>query len=508
MAPRSLPTSAFTALGRFADRLGLGDALSARVPWTGERAAQHDRGKLLVQSMLMLAGGGECCADIEHLRAQDALFGRVPSGSFQRIDAEVLSGLWEAMAETRALTWSRMGATTGTSTVVLDVDASLVQIHSENKHGSASNYKRGFEFHPIFCFADATGEALAALLRAGNATSNDSGDNLAVLDAAIAQLPLRLGIGHRAGDHASTVARALMVRSDSAGCTPGSSTGAGTATSGSPSWPAATPASTPASRPLPPTTTAGSQPYAKTVTSTPAPRSPSSPTSSTATAGRTGPGSSCAASHSTKAPRPACSPPWSGATGATGPTRPAHPPTSTPTCALTPTSRTTSADSRTPASNGFPFADLDANRAWMALVCWSDTLVRWFQKLVLTGPWPQPSPSGCAGRCGTHPPASSDPDDDTSCGSSTTGPPPASSSTPTGASTSSPDPTGGDDTQPFRDTLGKPAHEPTAAHRTNRETTKQRATDRSHHPIRRDGPNRPRQHHHADPSPLLMNDRG
>jgi len=121
------------ALGRFADRLGLGDALSARVPWRGERAPVHDRGKLLVQSMLMLAGGGECCADIEHLRAQDALFGLVPSDttvwrSFQRIDAGVLSGLWEAMAETRASTWSRMGATTGASTVVLDVDASLVQI--------------------------------------------------------------------------------------------------------------------------------------------------------------------------------------------------------------------------------------------------------------------------------------------------------------------------------------------------------------------------------------------
>ena len=35
----------------------------------------HDRGKVLVHSMLMLAGGGESCADIEHLRAQEDLFG-------------------------------------------------------------------------------------------------------------------------------------------------------------------------------------------------------------------------------------------------------------------------------------------------------------------------------------------------------------------------------------------------------------------------------------------------
>ncbi len=69
------------ALGSFADRLGLGDCLSARIALTGERAPIHDRGKVLVQAMLMLAGGGEACSDIEHLRAQERLFGSVPSDS-------------------------------------------------------------------------------------------------------------------------------------------------------------------------------------------------------------------------------------------------------------------------------------------------------------------------------------------------------------------------------------------------------------------------------------------
>ena len=41
----------------------------------GERAPGHDRGKVLTQAMLMLAGGGECCSDIEYLRAEGALFG-------------------------------------------------------------------------------------------------------------------------------------------------------------------------------------------------------------------------------------------------------------------------------------------------------------------------------------------------------------------------------------------------------------------------------------------------
>lgn len=53
------------ALGAFADRLGLGDSLSSRISITGERLPLHDRGKVLVQARLMLAGGGEACSDIE-----------------------------------------------------------------------------------------------------------------------------------------------------------------------------------------------------------------------------------------------------------------------------------------------------------------------------------------------------------------------------------------------------------------------------------------------------------
>jgi hypothetical protein len=210
------------ALGGLADRLGLGDALSARVVATGEGYRLHDRGKVLVQAMLMLAGGGESCADIEHLRSQPDLFGDVASDStlyrtFRRIDAVTLAGLWEAMAECRAKVWRRSGATTGTSTVVLDIDASLVEIHSENKEGTAANYKHGFGFHPMLCFADATGEALAAVLRPGNATANGIADHLAVLDAALAQLPAEIAVGHHVKDDPTMVRRAVMVRTDSAG---------------------------------------------------------------------------------------------------------------------------------------------------------------------------------------------------------------------------------------------------------------------------------------------------
>lgn len=208
------------ALGSLADRLGLGSSLSARIPQP--RFRLHDRGKVVTQSMLMLAGGGEACSDIERLRAQPTLFGMVPSDStlyrtVRSIDAKTLAGMWEAMAEIRGQVWRRSSATTGTAPVVLDLDASLIDIHSENKEGTAANYKHGFGFSPMFCFSDATGEALAGLLRPGNATANSIADQLAVLDAAVEQLPTRVAAGHRHGDDPAMVRRAVQVRADSAG---------------------------------------------------------------------------------------------------------------------------------------------------------------------------------------------------------------------------------------------------------------------------------------------------
>ena len=66
----------------------------------------HDRGKVLVQSMLMLAGGGESCADIEHLRAQEDLFGHTPSDStvfrtFHEISPTTKDDVAEAFAQVR-----------------------------------------------------------------------------------------------------------------------------------------------------------------------------------------------------------------------------------------------------------------------------------------------------------------------------------------------------------------------------------------------------------------------
>ena len=208
-------------LGRFADRLGLADLLSARIPVMSERLPVHDRGKVLVQAMLMMAGGGEACSDIERLRAQPALFGEVPSDStlyrtFFQLSPATVADLWQAMVTARAEVWSRAAAMTGKGRVVLDIDSSLHQIHSENKELTGPTYKGGFGFHPVYCFADATGETLAVRLRPGNAGANNVADLVGVLDAAIDGLPDDIAVGHQVGDDAGLVRRDVQVRSDSA----------------------------------------------------------------------------------------------------------------------------------------------------------------------------------------------------------------------------------------------------------------------------------------------------
>ena len=210
-------------LGGFADSLGVGAALSQAVVCRGERAPVHDRGRLLTQALLMLAGGGESCSDIEHLRAQRGLFGEVASDStlyrvLRDIDSSTLEGIWAAVAGVRAGVWqARDGDPVSSMPLVLDIDCALVEVHTETTQGAAPNYKGGFGFHPMLCATD-DGEPLWIVQRRGNAAANNIADHLEVLDGAIAQLPAEVASGHRAGDDACLALRDIWLRVDSAGC--------------------------------------------------------------------------------------------------------------------------------------------------------------------------------------------------------------------------------------------------------------------------------------------------
>ena len=156
----------------------------------------------------MLADGGDCVSDLGALRDQPEVFGEVASTStawrvVDSITERELEGLREARRQARERAWRR-GAAPGE--IVLDFDATLVSAHSE-KEQAASNYKRGFGFHPVLCYLDESEDALAGILRRGNATANDSADNIEVLEMALKQLPR------------SRRRRKMLARADSSGAT-------------------------------------------------------------------------------------------------------------------------------------------------------------------------------------------------------------------------------------------------------------------------------------------------
>ncbi len=203
-------------VGEVADRLGLASALSGAL---GASRAVHDRGRLLTQVALMLAGGGRCVADMDALRDQPDVFGDVASSptiwrSFTTFDPSTLVAMRVARAAARQRAWS---ARRSPKTLILDVDASLLEIHSERKEHAASHFKGGYGFHPMLCFANHSGEALAGILRPGNATANSGADQLAVVDLAIDQLPDAYRAGHRPDNDQGDVAHKIVVRADSAG---------------------------------------------------------------------------------------------------------------------------------------------------------------------------------------------------------------------------------------------------------------------------------------------------
>jgi len=109
------------------------------------------------------------------LRDQLALFGEVASDStayrvLEAIasDPQLLDGLRAAHAKARSHAWE-LGAKP--ERVTIELDATLVGAHSE-KEGAAGNYKGGFGFHPLLAYCDESSEALAGILRPGNAGAN------------------------------------------------------------------------------------------------------------------------------------------------------------------------------------------------------------------------------------------------------------------------------------------------------------------------------------------------
>jgi Transposase DDE domain group 1 len=209
-------------LADVADAAGVSAVLSEALSGLRERRSGHDPGRVLTDVAVMLADGGEAISDLAVLRNQPQLFGPVASTAtawrvLDAVDDDVLGRVRDARAAARERAWllrAQAGHDIPASCaggrdlpgLVLDVDATLVECHSE-KQSAAPHFKGGFGYHPILVWLDNTNEALAGLLRPGNAGANTAADHIRVLDAAVAQLP----DAHRYGTP-------ILIRADGAGC--------------------------------------------------------------------------------------------------------------------------------------------------------------------------------------------------------------------------------------------------------------------------------------------------
>ena len=179
---------------------GLVAGLSRQLrPWRVARSI-HDPGKTVLDLAVAIALGGDCLADAALVRAQPELFGAVASDPTisRLIDAlgddpgAAIAAIRRARAAARAAVWQLSSPVPAAGEVIVDLDATLIGAHSD-KEGATPNFKRGYGFHPMMAFVDhgagGTGEPLAAMLRPGRANASDAADQIAVLDAALAQLP-------------------------------------------------------------------------------------------------------------------------------------------------------------------------------------------------------------------------------------------------------------------------------------------------------------------------------
>ncbi len=200
--------------------VGLGRGLEGALErWRPARAV-HSPGKIVTDLVVALALGGDCLADVAMLRSQPELFGPVASdpvvsrlvGRLAGDAPRALKAIRAARAAARARAWDLAGgAAPGADggLVTVDIDATIVTACSE-KEQAMPTWKKTSGHHPLTVFADhgadGTGEALAVLLRAGNAGSNTAADHIQAARLALAQLPRHLR-------------RRVLIRTDSGGGT-------------------------------------------------------------------------------------------------------------------------------------------------------------------------------------------------------------------------------------------------------------------------------------------------
>jgi len=203
-----VPAVGVPLLRLLAEQSGLRAGLSKALQRNGFHPV-HDRGQIVADVAVALAYGVSSVAGAARLLEQARVVcGPAASTAtvwrvFDELDEAALGRLAAARAAQRRKVWAALAARPAgfpwlqvagkvwDGWVVVDVDASLVESHSD-KQGAAPTFKKHiFGLHPIVVSVANTSEVLAVLLRKGNAGSNTVVDHITVLSEAIAQIPAR-----------------------------------------------------------------------------------------------------------------------------------------------------------------------------------------------------------------------------------------------------------------------------------------------------------------------------
>lgn len=211
-----------------ADRTGLSAQVTAALVDTYRGPWVYAPGDVFADLAVAVADGADCidgvgqlCGDREHVLGAKASTTTMWRLVDERIDAAHLPGVRAARAAARAAAWSAGAAPVSDGWLHIDVDATLVIDHSDNKELAAPTWKKTYGHHPLLAFLDRPeiggGEALAGLLRTGRAGSNTAADHITVLAQALASLPVRW---RPDPDHRDDPDKpAVLVRCDTAGAT-------------------------------------------------------------------------------------------------------------------------------------------------------------------------------------------------------------------------------------------------------------------------------------------------
>ncbi len=193
-------------LRKLADQAGLTAALRSALARSG-KFPLVDRGIALVSMAVAIALGATSMNDIALLAHHAPVLGAEPSDTTVRrtlelADPATLDKIARVRARVRAHVWTLIAATPAgfpwlavagkllAGWLVIDMDATLITARSD-KQGAAPTFKKGYGFHPLGAWLANTTESLAMLLRPGNAGSNTVADHIAVLAAAVRQIPAR-----------------------------------------------------------------------------------------------------------------------------------------------------------------------------------------------------------------------------------------------------------------------------------------------------------------------------